>query len=96
MFGVKWLAVLIALVWVSGAVGQSWLIQYRGPADSGFLDDYDSLRPDDARPGVFVFRSPEVDLTEYDRVVVSPELEVEGGTADDAVRAVLERVEVPR
>jgi MoxR-like ATPase len=30
------------------------------------------------------------------RVVVSPELEVEGGTADDAVRAVLERVEVPR
>ncbi len=30
------------------------------------------------------------------RVVVSPELEVEGGTADDAVRSVLERVEVPR
>jgi MoxR-like ATPase len=30
------------------------------------------------------------------RVVVAPELEVEGRTADDAIRSVLERVEVPR
>jgi hypothetical protein len=72
VFSVKWLAALFALAWVSGAAGQSWLIQYRGPADSGFLDDYKSLRPDDARPGVFVFRAPDVDVTEYDRVVVSP------------------------
>jgi len=69
---VKWLAALIVLAWVSGATGQSWLIQYRGPADSGFLDDYGSLRPSDTRPGVFVFRAPNIDLTEYDRVVVSP------------------------
>jgi hypothetical protein len=67
----KWFAALIALVWVSSAAGQSWLIQYRGPADSGFLEDYDRLRPDDARPGVFVFRAPDVDLTGYDRVIVS-------------------------
>jgi len=66
----RWLAALIALAWVSSATGQSWLLQYRGPADSGFLNDYKSLRPDDARPGVFVFRRPQVDLTVYDRVVV--------------------------
>lgn len=71
MFKVKWLAALIALAWISGAASQSWLIQYRGPTDSGFLDDYESLRPDDARPGVFVFRKPDVDLTQYDSVVVS-------------------------
>ena len=72
MFSVKWLAVLIALTWVTGAAGQSWLIQYRGPADSGFLEDYERLRPSDTRPGVFVFRRPDVDLAKYDQVTVSP------------------------
>ncbi len=52
------------------------------------LDGRDFVTPDDVKamaPAVL-----------RHRVVVSPELEVEGGTADDALAAVLERVEVPR
>ena len=52
------------------------------------LADRDFVTPDDVKamaPAVL-----------RHRVVVSPELEVEGRTADDAVRSVLDRVEVPR
>ena len=72
MFSRKWLAALIALAWISSAAGQSWLIQYRGPADSGFLSDYGRLRPDESRTGVFVYQALDIDLSEYNRVVVSP------------------------
>jgi len=73
---------------VLGASPRAGVSLFQCARATAAVDGRDFVTPDDVKamaPAVL-----------RHRVVVSPELEVEGGTADDAVRAVLERVEVPR
>jgi MoxR-like ATPase len=73
---------------VLGASPRAGVSLFQCARATAALDGRDFVTPDDVKAmATAVLRH---------RVVVSPELEVEGGTADDAVRAVLERVEVPR
>jgi len=42
------------------------------PRRSGFLDDYSKLAPVEGRTGVWVYRSPDLDLGSYDALLVDP------------------------
>ncbi len=72
---------------VLGASPRAGVSLFQCARATAAVDGRDFVTPDDVKAmAAAVLRH---------RVVVSPELEVEGGTTDDAVRAVLERVEVP-
>ena len=73
---------------VLGASPRAGVSLFQCARAAAAIDGRDFVTPDDVKAmTTAVLRH---------RVVVSPELEVEGGSADDAIQAVLERVEVPR
>jgi hypothetical protein len=62
-------AALVALIVLATACTT---LRARHATPSGFLDDYNALRPGGRDEAVLVWKSPDLDLARYDRVMLDP------------------------